>query len=253
MTRSSLVFPDPVLLRGMRTRSERPPFHVKQRLVRDYCLSSKAGVACPRSPAASRAQLAQIDFSTSHLEAVSLPFPPLQRSLPPAPWSVSLPVWPSRVSLPFPPFRLSLPPPPQIRSLPARPETLSLPPSAAITSRRAVPLSFSPPFVPTIVACFPLQVADGAAGGVGSTTRSVGCLNGSPSETVVLAPVTGSNRKIAPKLSGGPASWSVTRIPPSAAMSSPSKSDGGVPEPTGVFDPVAGSTRKTMSAPPSPT
>jgi hypothetical protein len=35
-------------------------------------------LAYSRSPAASRAPLAQIDFSTSQAEAVSLPLPPLQ-------------------------------------------------------------------------------------------------------------------------------------------------------------------------------
>src|SRR5215203_230271 len=87
-----------------------------------------------RSPAATRALLAQIDFSTSHLEAVSVPLPPLQRSRLGPPLSASLPFWPSRVSLPLPPFRVSLPAPPQITSLPARPESVSFPPRATITS-----------------------------------------------------------------------------------------------------------------------
>src|SRR4029450_5133032 len=101
----------------------------------DFHASSKAIASrYSRSPAASRAQLAQIDFSTSHLEAVSLPLPPLQKSRLGPPLSASLPFWPSRLSLPFPPFRVSLPGPPQITSLPPRPEGVSFPPRPATTA-----------------------------------------------------------------------------------------------------------------------
>src|SRR5215207_3707506 len=90
---------------------------------------------------------AQIDFSTSHLEAVSLPLPPLQKSRLGPPLSASLPFWPSRLSLPLPPLRLSLPAPPQITSLPPSPESVSFPPRPAITSRPCVPVRTSLPLV----------------------------------------------------------------------------------------------------------
>src|SRR5215211_4897032 len=121
-----------------------------------------------RSPAASRALLAQIDFVFSQPLALSLPGPPMHRSLPflplslslpGPPLSVSLPFWPLRKSLPLPPLSLSLPAPPQITSLPPSPESVSFPPRPAITSRPCEPVRTSLPFVPTIVVARPLQLA----------------------------------------------------------------------------------------------
>ena len=99
--------------------------------------------------------------------------PPSSRSGPPPARKVSAPPPPRTVSRPDPvrrrsppalPRTVSSPAEPQIKSLPSRPSTTSFPPSAAITSRFAVPVSWSSPSVPNTVATWPPQVGLGAAG-----------------------------------------------------------------------------------------
>ena len=76
------------------------------------------------------------------------------------------------LSAPRPRKSSSRPGPPHTKSLPWRALTRSCPRPATMTSRAAVPTSWSPPFVPTIVALCPKHVGETAADAVPVTARA---------------------------------------------------------------------------------